>query len=35
MLSTDVCQRLNKDKVRGLEDMCILLVSEVESKLEG
>lgn len=30
MLSTDVYQELNKDKVRGLEDTCILLVSEVE-----
>ena len=30
MLSTDVYQRLNRDKVRGLEDTCILLVSEVE-----
>lgn len=30
MLSTDVYQRLNEDKVRGLEDTCILLVSEVE-----
>jgi hypothetical protein len=30
MLSTDVYQGLNKDKVRGLEDTCILLVSEVE-----
>lgn len=33
MLSTDVYQRLNKDKVRGLEDTCILLVSEVELSL--
>lgn len=31
MLSTDVYQGLNKDKVRGLEDTCILLVSEVDS----
>lgn len=30
MLSTDMYQELNKDKVRGLEDTCILLVSEVE-----
>ena len=30
MLSTDVYQGLNKNKVRGLEDTCILLVSEVE-----
>lgn len=30
MISTDVYQELNKDKVRGLEDTCILLVSEVE-----
>jgi hypothetical protein len=30
MLSTDVYQELNKDKVRGLEDTCILLVSEAE-----
>lgn len=30
MLSTDVYQRLNKDKVRGLEDTCILMVSEFE-----
>lgn len=35
MLSTDVYQRLNKDKVRGLEDTCILLVSEVELPLEN
>jgi hypothetical protein len=34
MLSTDTYQRLNKDKVRGLEDTCILLVSEVEMSLE-
>ena len=31
MLSADVYQGLNKDKVRGLEDTCILLVSEVDS----
>ena len=30
MLSTDVYQELNKEKVRGLEDTCILLVSEIE-----
>ena len=30
MLSTDVYQDLNKDKVRGLEDTCILLVSEAK-----
>lgn len=30
MLSTDVYQGLNKVKVRGLDDTCILLVSEVE-----
>jgi len=35
MLSTDVYQELNKDKVRGLEDTCILLVSEVEMLREG
>jgi len=35
MLSTDVYQELNKDKVRGLEDTCILLVSEVELLNEG
>jgi hypothetical protein len=35
MLSTDVYQGLNKDKVRGLEDTCILLVSEVELLKEG
>lgn len=35
MLSTDVYQKLNKDKVRGLEDTCILLVSEVELPLEN
>lgn len=35
MLSTDVYQGLNKDKVRGLEDTCILLVSEVELLHEG
>lgn len=34
MLSTGVYQGLNKDKVRGLEDTCILLVSEVESLLK-
>lgn len=31
MLSTNSYQKLNKDKVRGLEDTCILLVSEVEA----
>jgi hypothetical protein len=31
MLSTDAYQRLNKHKVRGLEDTCILLVSEGEA----
>jgi hypothetical protein len=31
MMSTDVYQGLNKDKVRGLEDTCILLVSEGEA----
>jgi hypothetical protein len=31
MLSTDTYQELNKDKVRGLEDTCILLVSEGEA----
>lgn len=30
MLSTDVYKELNEEKVRGLEDTCILLVSEVE-----
>lgn len=30
MLSTDVYKQLNKQKVEGLEDTCILLVSEVE-----
>lgn len=30
MLSTEVYQRLNIDKVRGLEDTCIMVVSEVE-----
>ena len=30
MLSTDVYKELNREKVRGLEDTCILLVSEVE-----
>lgn len=30
MLSTEVYQKLNKDKVRGLEDTCIMVVSEVE-----
>ncbi|KAJ0414472.1 hypothetical protein BJY00DRAFT_24531 [Aspergillus carlsbadensis] len=30
MLSTELYQGLNKDKVRGLEDTCILLVSEDE-----
>lgn len=30
MLSTDVYKELNKQKVKGLEDTCILLVSEVE-----
>jgi hypothetical protein len=35
MLSTDTYQTLNKDKVRGLEDTCILLVSEVEMSLDG
>jgi hypothetical protein len=35
MLCTDVYQELNKDKVRGLEDTCILLVSEVEMLREG
>jgi hypothetical protein len=35
MLSTDTYQQLNKDKVRGLEDTCILLVSEVELSLDG
>lgn len=35
MLSTDVYQELNKDKVRGLEDTCILLVSEVEMLCDG
>lgn len=29
MLSTEVYQGLNKEKVRGLEDTCILLVSEL------
>jgi hypothetical protein len=29
MLSTDVYKELNKEKVRGLEDTCILLVSEL------
>jgi hypothetical protein len=33
MLSTDVYQELNKEKVRGLEDTCILLVSEMEMSL--
>jgi hypothetical protein len=31
MLSTDAYQRLNKDKLCGLEDTCILLVSEGEA----
>ena len=31
MLSTDTYQGLNKDKVSGLEDTCILLVSEGEA----
>lgn len=31
MLSTDTYQKLNKDKVRGLEDTGILLVSEGEA----
>jgi hypothetical protein len=35
MLSTDTYQKLNKDKVRGLEDTCILLVSETEMSLDG
>jgi hypothetical protein len=35
MLSTDTYQGLNKDKVRGLEDTCILLVSEAEMLLDG
>lgn len=35
MLSTDVYQRLNKDKIRGLEDTCILMVSEAELSLEN
>jgi hypothetical protein len=35
MLSTDTYQKLNKDKVRGLEDTCILLVSEAEMSLDG
>ncbi|KAL3447229.1 hypothetical protein BJX65DRAFT_99503 [Aspergillus insuetus] len=30
MLSTELYQQLNEDKVRGLEDTCILLVSEDE-----
>lgn len=30
MLSTDVYQELNKEKVRGLENTCILLISEIE-----
>ena len=30
MLSTDIYQELNQEKMRGLEDTCILLVSEVE-----
>jgi hypothetical protein len=30
MLSTGLYQQLNEDKVRGLEDTCILLVSEDE-----
>lgn len=30
MLSTDVYQILNKEKMEGLEDTCILLVSEIE-----
>lgn len=30
MLSTDVYAELNKDKINGLEDTCILLISEVE-----
>jgi hypothetical protein len=34
MLSTDVYQKLNQDKVRGLEDTCIVLVSEVEVQHE-
>lgn len=29
MLSTDVYQELNQEKMRGLEDTCILMVSEV------
>ncbi|KAK4500362.1 hypothetical protein PRZ48_008551 [Zasmidium cellare] len=29
MLSTDVYQELNQEKMRGLEDTCILLISEV------
>ena len=33
MLSTDVYQGLSKDKVRELEDTCILLVSEVKPLL--
>jgi hypothetical protein len=35
MLSTDTYQELNKDKVRGLEDTCILLVSEDEAWQEN
>lgn len=30
MLSTDVYQELNKEKIEGLDDTCILLISEVE-----
>jgi hypothetical protein len=30
MLSTELYQQFNEDKVRGLEDTCILLVSEYE-----
>lgn len=30
MLSTEIYQELNKDKVHGLEDTCILMISEAE-----
>lgn len=30
MLSTDIYQKLNKQKMEGLEDTCIMLVSEIE-----
>ena len=30
MLSTDIYQELNKEKIEGLEDTCILLISEAE-----